>query len=98
MVVIRGVNVHPSAFEEIVRRFPEIVEYRVEVISLKSLTEIYLEIEPSPDCREAARLAQEVESALRTAFNLRVPTRIVPCGALPRFELKARRWTRRADS
>jgi phenylacetate-CoA ligase len=98
MVVIRGVNVHPSALEEIVRRFPDVVEYRVEVFSAKSLTEIHLEIEPSPDCTEASRLAREVESALRTGFNLRVPTRIVPCGTLPRFELKARRWNRRAES
>jgi phenylacetate-CoA ligase len=31
MVVVRGVNVYPSLVEEIVRAFPEVTEYRVEL-------------------------------------------------------------------
>ena len=31
MVVVRGVNLYPSAVEAVVRALPEIAEYRVEV-------------------------------------------------------------------
>ena len=29
MMIIRGVNVYPSAIEQILRSFPEVVEYRM---------------------------------------------------------------------
>jgi hypothetical protein len=32
---------------------------------------------------------------VRSAFSLRVPVTICPPGALPRFEMKARRWVRK---
>jgi hypothetical protein len=44
----------------------------------------------------AASLARRLEAALERAFSLRIPVRQVPHGSLPRFELKARRWVRRA--
>ena len=31
---------------------------------------------------------------LQTAFNLRIPVTIAAPGALPRFEMKAKRWVR----
>lgn len=92
MVVIRGVNLYPSAVEEILRRFPEVAEYRVEVRSEGVLSEVAVELEPGPDCAGADRLCRSVEAALRGAFNLRVPVSLVEPGALPRFELKAKRW------
>jgi len=35
-----------------------------------------------------------LETALQTAFNLRIPVTVVPQGSLPRFEMKAQRWVR----
>ena len=90
MVVIRGVNLHPSAIEDIVRGFAEVAEYRVNVATARSLPEMRLEIEPVDNCADSARLARDVESALRNSFNLRIPTRAVR--SLPRFELKSKRW------
>jgi phenylacetate-CoA ligase len=92
MVVVRGVNLYPSAVEEILRRFPEVAEYRVEVRSEGVLSEVAVELEPAPDCAGRDRLSRSVEAALRGAFNLRVPVSLVEPGALPRFELKAKRW------
>ena len=89
MVVVRGVNVYPAAFDALVRMIPEIGEYRVTVSQRGALTELTVEIE-SPDDTAATRL----ERALNQAFSLRIPVIRVAHGTLPRFEMKARRWTR----
>jgi phenylacetate-CoA ligase len=94
MVIVRGVNVYPSALDELVRRFPEVVEYQVLVTQPGGLAELNLELEPRPDCPEPAGLAARVQQALQTALSLRVPVTFVPPGTLPRYELKARRWVR----
>lgn len=95
MVVIRGVNVHATAVEGIVSRFAQVAEYRVEVSTEHALHQISLVVEPLPDCPSVPALKEEIESALRVAFNLRVPVEIAPEGSLPRFEMKARRWMKR---
>lgn len=92
MIIVRGVNVYPTAVEEIVRRFGEVMEYRVHVNRSTALTELRLEIEPSDLCRDGATLAAEVQNALQSAFNLRLPVESVAPGSLARFEMKARRW------
>ena len=87
MVVVRGVNIYPSAVDVVVRGIPEIAEYRVNVTSRDTLAEIALEIECADESAVAA-----LERALTSAFSLRVPVRRV--SELPRFELKAKRWNR----
>ena len=85
MLVIRGVNVFPGAIDDIVRSFPEVVEYRLIVTNEEALDRLTLEIEDhlaDPD-----RVAREL--ALR--LGLRVDVTVVPIGSLPRFEGKGRR-------
>lgn len=94
MVIVRGVNVYPSAVDEVLRRFPEVVEYQVQVRQPAGLTEMTIEIEPAPDCADPAGLAARVQAELQAVFALRVPVTFVPSGTLPRFELKARRWVK----
>jgi phenylacetate-CoA ligase len=91
MVVVRGVNVYPSAVEDVLRRFQEVVEYRVEVRRERTLAEVRVEVETVPECASDP-LCRSVEAALRSAFNLRVPVTAVCSGTLPRFEAKAKRW------
>jgi phenylacetate-CoA ligase len=91
MVVVRGVNIYPSAIEEIMRR-AGVAEYRVEVNNAAALTELPIEIEPLPEASDPAALARSVAEALQTSLNLRVPVKMVQPGSLPRFELKAKRW------
>ncbi|MGZ3624185.1 MAG: phenylacetate--CoA ligase family protein [Ktedonobacteraceae bacterium] len=85
MLIIRGVNVYPSALANILHRFPEVKEYRVIITSEGPMDEIALQVECPPDLKSA--IADEVHIAL----NLRVPIETVAPGTLPRFELKARR-------
>ncbi len=91
MVVVRGVNVYPSAFEDLLRNFLQVAEYQVEVDKTKPLAEVHLQIEPV-DAGANSNLADEIQNALQDTFHLRVPVTIVACGSLPRFEMKAKRW------
>ena len=90
MIVVRGVNVYPSAVEEILRSVGGVAEYRVHISRDDALVEMNVEVEPNDgdDSSLATRLAKVFQETLA----LRVPVNIVEPGALPRFELKARRW------
>ena len=95
MIIVRGVNIYPTAVEEILRRFGEVAEYRVHVNQSQALTEMCVEIEPLATCRDVAGLISDVAKAFETTFSLRVPVTAVASGALPRSEMKAQRWVRR---
>ncbi len=94
MVIVRGVNIFPSALDEILRGFPEIQEYRITATRAAEMDQLSVEIE-HPDGQAA-----DVAAALRTRLGLRIDVRCVPCGSLPRFEAKGRRFVdrRRATS
>jgi len=91
MVVVRGVNLYPSAVEDVLRSCDGVAEYRVEIRTERALPELMVRVEASGD---GEGLAQRLESALRNAFGLRVPVVVVQKGTLPRFEMKAQRWVR----
>lgn len=91
MVVVRGVNVYPTAFEDLLRNFSQLAEYQIEVDKTKALAELHLQVEPV-DADANADLANEIHAAIQHTFHLRVPVTIVPTGSLPRFEMKAKRW------
>jgi phenylacetate-CoA ligase len=87
MLVIRGVNIYPSAVDAVVRSIPEVAEYRVTVALRGEMHELSVAIETTDDTA-----ASRLERAFTAAFTLRIPVTRVP--SLPRFELKARRWQR----
>ena len=93
MIIVRGVNIYPSAFEHILRRFADVAEYQVVVTEQTGMAELRLRVEPTPET-EAAALQEEVAGAIRHQLNLRVPVELAEPGSLPRFELKAKRWIR----
>ncbi|MCP3963256.1 MAG: phenylacetate--CoA ligase [bacterium] len=92
MVVVRGVNLYPSAVETVVREHQDVAEYRVRLRTGNAMTEVRVEIEPAAGCGDPPGLARRLEESFRTAFQLRIPVEPVAPGALPRFELKAKRW------
>jgi phenylacetate-CoA ligase len=91
MVNVKGVNVYPGAIEDVLRRFDDIVEYRATITTGDTLRSLSLEVELMPHARGAAVPAM-VAAALREVLALNVPVRVVEPGALPRFEMKARRF------
>jgi phenylacetate-CoA ligase len=92
MVIVRGVNVFPSAIENVLREFPEIEEFRVEVLEKEAMKELKIIIEPRSDQGSTAALAEQVSQHIRERIGLRPHVELVAPGTLPRFELKAKRF------
>lgn len=92
MVVVRGVNVYPSAIEAVVREIGEVAEYRVEAHDERGMTELRVVVEPASGAGNG--LDARVGEALQRALGLRCDVALVGPGALPRFELKAKRFVR----
>ena len=92
MVVIRGVNVYPSAVDEIVRRSGGVVEYQVKQTEEQSLAELTIRIEVAPNESDPERVKETLARELQRSLALRIPVEIVATDSLPRFEMKAKRW------
>lgn len=86
MLIVRGVNIFPSSVEQILRSFPEVVEYRCLIQRQGTLDALQVEIEDRLD--DADRVARE----LKLRLGLKVDVRCVPLGSLPRFEGKGKRF------
>jgi phenylacetate-CoA ligase len=90
MLIVRGVNVFPSAIEDIVRRYPAIDEFQIEVFRDGALDEVCVLLEAVDTV-----LCRTVQEAFRVDLGIRLEVRAVPPHTLPRHELKARRVVRR---
>jgi phenylacetate-CoA ligase len=90
MLTVRGVNVFPSAIENLVRRFPAVDEFAVEVYHERAMDEMELQLEVAGEGPEA--VCDAVAREVWVALGFRPRVRPVPAGSLPRFELKARRF------
>ena len=90
MLIVRGVNLFPSAIEAIVRRFP-VEEFQIEIFRAGELDEVRVLVEVDGGADGAAH----VQDALRAGLGIRMEVAPVGPGSLPRFELKARRVVRR---
>lgn len=85
MFVVRGVNVFPSSIDALVREFPEVGEYRLNLTRSGALDELLLEVEDPQ--HNPKRIAQHLLDHL----HLRVGVIDVPAGTLPKTEGKSRR-------
>ena len=94
MLIVRGVNVFPSALEGVVRRFDDVVEFRIEAYTERGMEALRCTVEPRAGV-DADGLARAVGDAIHRDIGVRADVVIVAPGSLPRFELKARRFTRR---
>lgn len=86
MMVIRGVNVFPSSVEQILRSFPEVVEYRMTARRQGEMDDLFVEVEDRLE--SPARIVRELQLRL----GLRVEVACVGTGTLPRFEGKGKRF------
>ena len=92
MVVIRGVNIFPSAIEEVVRKYSSILEYRVEINTVRAMSELTIKIEVGAGDETEASVAGMLAAELQRVFGIRIGVEIAAPDSLPRFEMKARRW------
>jgi phenylacetate-CoA ligase len=89
MLVVRGVNLHPSQVEHVLLGLPEAApHYRLIVERPGPLDELTLECEPAAGADREALRAQ-AQQQLRDHTGLRITVTVVDPGSLPRSEGKA---------
>lgn len=91
MVIVRGVNVYPSAVENLVRQFGAVDEFRIQVAVRREMAELNLEIE-LVDGADEEGMCYQLQQAFHNSLGLRPNVTAVPRDSLPRFELKAKRF------
>ncbi|HEX2136210.1 MAG TPA: AMP-binding protein [Microvirga sp.] len=96
MLIVRGVNLFPSAVEDIVRAFPGTTNEYVLVIdeSVKDpktgfLTGVKLRVERTGDAPDD--LGEKLSQRLREHLQVRFVVEVLPAGSLPRTVHKAKR-------
>lgn len=86
MMIIRGVNVFPTAVEKILRGFDEVDEF--QLIAWRDGQMDQLKVRVEDRLNDPNRIANEIQLRL----GLRVDVEVVEAGSLPRFEMKGKRF------
>jgi len=93
MVTIRGVNVYPTAIENVIRQFESVDEFQVTVTTVHEMHQLEVEIEVVSG-NDTEHVRAHVEQALYHALALRPTVKVAKPGTLAHFEMKARRFRR----
>ena len=91
MVVVRGINVFPSAIENLIRRSDEVEEFRITVSTVKQMRHLSIELDLKKNT-SPENAKKDVYQQIRNELSLSSEIKVVPHGSLPRFEMKARRF------
>ena len=91
MVTIRGVNVYPTAIENVIRQFGSVNEFLVTVTTVHEMHRLEVQIEVVSG-NDAEHVRTHVEQAIYHAISLRPTVSVAEPGTLEHFEMKARRF------
>ena len=93
MKKVRGVIVYPRRIEEIVRMHPAVDEFQIVFRRLEGLDDILVRVDPASHLAtdEATKMQGALAEELRVGLGIRVSVELTDCGALPRWDHKARR-------
>jgi phenylacetate-CoA ligase len=94
MLIVRGVNVFPSAVRDVVSRFaPEVsghILVRPQQAGVKQEPPLPVSVELAPDATADSRLAESIRERLRDALVVQTRVDLVPWGTLQRSEYKSK--------
>lgn len=93
MIIVRGVNLYPSAIDNLIRSLPQVAEYEVAIERVEGMDELVIRYE-TVDAAQVEETARSVVDAFRRVFSIRVGVEHSAEGSLPRYEFKARRFKR----
>jgi len=91
MVTVRGVNIYPSAIENLVRQFGQIDEFRATVEMRGRMEKLTVEIEIA-EGNDNEQTFSDLLHTMTNKLGLTPEIVMVPPGTLPRFEMKAKRF------
>jgi phenylacetate-CoA ligase len=93
MLIVRGVNLFPSALRSIVNRFSpdvgEIMQIRPHKKGVRQEPPLRVLVELPAHGAASAGLAERIETAIRDTLIVRTKIELVPHGTLPRSEYKS---------
>jgi phenylacetate-CoA ligase len=94
MMIVRGVNVFPSAVREVVNRFaPDVsgvMSIRPAAKGVKQAPPLKILVEMAEHLKEPGNLAERIEHDIRATLVFSAKIELVPAGALPRSEYKSK--------
>jgi phenylacetate-CoA ligase len=94
MLIVRGVNVFPSAIREVVSAFaPEVsgqILVRPPVAGVKQEPPLPVSVELGPSATADSALADAIRERLRALLVVQARVELVPWGSLPRSEYKSK--------
>ena len=94
MLIVRGVNVFPSAIREVVNEFaPQVsghILVRPQTSGVKQEPPLPVSVELAPDAEDSDELAGAIAARLREVLSIRTGIELVPWGNLQRSEYKSR--------
>ncbi|MCZ7571505.1 MAG: hypothetical protein M5U01_23405 [Ardenticatenaceae bacterium] len=94
MLILRGVNVFPSAIKDVVMGMRPRTTGEVQVVldqpGPRVEPPLKIRVEHGSDAGNLTELKREIEATLRDKLIFSAAVELVPMGALPRYEMKAR--------
>jgi phenylacetate-CoA ligase len=99
MMIVRGVNVFPSAVATVLNGFSELSgEFRIVLPEPGPLDRLPVEAELAPGEQASERLVATIEATIRDRTGASAQVVLLPTGTLPRTEGKTKRIVRRPRS
>ena len=95
MIIVKGVNVYPTAIEALLHRVSGLSEhYEVHVgrEARNDFVTVKVEARGGVPAAGYAQLGADVEQTLRASIGVSIGVEVQAPGALPRYELKAKRF------
>lgn len=94
MLIVRGVNLFPSAVREVVDRFAPhvsgVISVRPALRAVKQDPPLPIVVELGEGCGASGELARDIEREIRSVLLVTTSVRLVPHGSLPRSEYKTK--------
>ncbi len=92
---VKGVLLAPTAIEEVVRSIDGLGnEYKIVVDRVGHMDRITLKVELAPEAQENKQLLEtKLKDRLRVKTNIRYDLEFHQYGTLPRYQVKAKRFT-----
>ncbi|MHB1570263.1 MAG: phenylacetate--CoA ligase family protein [Solirubrobacteraceae bacterium] len=92
---VRGVLFTPAMVEDVARVFHEVVEFQTVLETIDMLETLVISIEPHPDLDADRReeLRRHFGARVKRDIGITPKVSIAEPGSLPRFEMKAKRFT-----
>jgi phenylacetate-CoA ligase len=92
MVVIRGVNVYPTAVENLIGTVRGLTNhYELHVSRVGAMDRMLVKVEVADSSVDQETAAATLEEVLRANLGVRLEVEVLSQGALPRYELKTKR-------